>query len=391
MSAETIVRLDDAPGEFRLKSLYWLLPLALLAYLLLWPAPIDPQPWTPPPAPSLEEGPYARNERLRGVQRIADGAVQGPEAIAFGPDGRLYTGLADGRVVSMRNDGADCRVLGHTGGRPLGLAVREDGSLIVADAIAGLLRMEPGGRVQTLSRQIDGFALGFVDDLALDARGRVYFSDASWKFGYGQHVLDALEHGARGRLALFDTAQNAGGTLLAHLNFANGVALGPDEAYVLVNESAAYRITRYWLKGERAGRSEVFAENLPGFPDNITFNGRDRFWVALYAPRDAMLDALLPYPFARSMLARLPGLLHPKPPLHAFILGFDLDGRLREQYQYDGDDAYAPITSVREHDGALYLGSLSANAIGRIELAALRGSSTGFEAPAPIKTECRAD
>ena len=37
------------------------------------------------------------------------------------------------------------------------------------------------------------------------------------------------------------------------LLFANGVAVGPDDAYVLVNETAAYRVMRYWLKGEKAG------------------------------------------------------------------------------------------------------------------------------------------
>ena len=33
-----------------------------------------------------------------------------------------------------------------------------------------------------------------------------------------------------------------------------------------------YRIQKYWLKGDKAGTSEIFVENLPGFPDNVSSN-----------------------------------------------------------------------------------------------------------------------
>lgn len=364
--------------------------LLVLSYLLVWPVSIEPQAWTPPPAPSLEEGLYARNDKLRGVQRIADGAVTGPEAIAFDAQGRLYSGLEDGRIVSMRDDGSDCRVLGNTGGRPLGLQVQADGAVLIADAKKGLLRLHPDGQFDTVTTNVDGVALGFADDLDVDARGRVLLSDGSWKFGYADHVSDALEHGGRGRVLLVDPAAGDGATLMAGLHFANGIALGPGQQYLLVNETTAYRIQRYWLAGEKAGSSEIFAENLPGFPDNLTFNGRDRFWVALYAPRDAMLDAALPYPFVRKVFARLPAFLQPGPKRQGFILGLDLDGRVVEQYQYTGSGAFGPVTSVREHQGMLYLGSLGDTAIGRIALSELRRSGAGSEPPAPLSGNCRA-
>lgn len=365
-----------------------LLAATLLAYLLVWPVPITPEVWTPPPAPSLEQGPYAVNDKLRGVQRLADGVGRGPEAIAFDAAGRVYSGLHDGRVFSMASDGSDCRVLANTGGRPLGLSVADDGSVFVADAIKGLLRLDPGGEVKVLANWAEGIGFGFTDDLDVDAQGRIYFSDASWKFGYGQHMLDALEHGPRGRLLRYDPVQGEAVTLLVNRHFANGVALGPDDAYVLLNETTEYKITRMWLLGEKAGQIETFAENLPGFPDNLSFNGRDRFWVALYAPRDEMLDAILPHPFLREIVARVPSVLQPKPRKHAFVLGIDLDGRVVEQYQFDGEGAYAPITSVREHEGWLYLGSLSESAIGRIALQDLRTDGSGTAPPAAVPADC---
>lgn len=376
--------------ERRLKPFFWIVLLLGLLYLVAWPVDLEPVAWAPQPAPALDQGVYARDDGLRGVQRIAEGAVAGPEAIAFDAAGRLYTGLGDGRVVSMRDDGSDCRVLANTGGRPLGLALQADGALLVADALKGLLRIGTDGNVEILATGAEGIRIGFADDVALDERGRVLLSDASWKFGYGQQALDALEHGARGRLLLHDPVKKLSATLLAELQFANGVTLGPNGDYVLVNQSTAYRITRYWLKTDKAGTIETFADNLPGFPDNLHFNGRDRFWVALYGPRHAPLDALAPVPFLRAMVARLPRALMPHPRRLAFVLGLDLDGKVVEQYRYGGKDAFGPVTSVVEHAGMLYLGSLEQAAIGRVPLAALRDGSSSAAPPPPLRGDCPA-
>lgn len=51
----------------------------------------------------------------------------------------------------------------------------------------------------------------------------------------------------------FDPRTGKTTTLAAGLHVANGVTLGPDEAYVLVSETLQYRVMRYWLKGPKAG------------------------------------------------------------------------------------------------------------------------------------------
>lgn len=367
--------------------------LAILAlsasYLLLWPVDIRPVAWTPPPMPSLADGAFKSNDRLKSVQRLADGAGHGPEAVDVDAEGRIVTGFVDGRVVRVSADGAGCEVLANTAGRPLGVRVQADGSVLVADANRGLLRVTPGAPVELLATESDGIAFKFADDLDVDRQGRVYFSDASYRWGFGHHIEDTLEHGAKGRLLRYDPVAKRADTLMAELHFANGVALGPDDAYVLVNETTEYKVTRFWLMGEKAGQREIFAENLPGFPDNITFNGRDRFWVALFSPRTPALDSALPHPFLRQVVMRLPSALQPQPKPHAFIVGLDLDGHVAEQYQFDGEGAFAPITSVRESNGQLVLGTLSETAVGRISLAELRGSGAASVPPASVKAQCR--
>jgi hypothetical protein len=135
---------------------------------------------------------------------------------------------------------------------------------------------------------------------------------------------------------------------------------------MLVNETGAYRITRLWLKGEKAGKYDVFVDNLPCFPDNLTFNGKDRFWAACPAPRDPLIDRYADNPFVRTMMAR--AVAHVKLPLpqHSMALAFDLQGHLVENLQYEGADAYTEITHVAETDQWIYFGSLVENSIGRI-------------------------
>ncbi len=347
------------------------LAVAAAAYLLFWPVPIEPQAWTPPPAPSLKEGPYAYNEKLKDIEHMAQGYGVGPEGISLDSEGSIYAGFLNGDIVRFSPDFTVQTKLANTGGRPLGLGVADDGSVFIADAQKGLLvNSVKGVDVETLSTEADGEKYGITDDVVTGRSGMVYFTDASNRFDLDNHLADILEHGANGRVFSYNPKTKQVKTLMKGLHFANGIALGPDEEYLLVNETSEYRVTRYWLKGEKAGTHDVFIDNLPGLPDNISFNGTDRFWLALVSPRDSLLDKTLVEgnEWLRKVIYRLPKFLQPKPRMYAFALGLDLNGKVIANLQYEGKDAYAPITSVREYHDWLYFGSLSNPAIGRLPL-----------------------
>ena len=99
-----------------------------------------------------------------------------------------------------------------------------------------------------------------------------------------------------GLLALSPQAQKPR-TLLEDLYFANGVAVSPDQSFVLVAETGKYRIRRVWLKEPKMGQEDIFIDNLPGFPDGISSIGRDNFWLALVTPRQALFDVCFPIRF----------------------------------------------------------------------------------------------
>jgi sugar lactone lactonase YvrE len=240
--------------------------------------------------------------------------------------------------------------------------------LIVADAIKGLLSVNKAGEVKVLADEADGVKFGCLNDLDIGADGTIYFTEASNKFPMSQFANDILEHQPNGRLLALDPQSRRPRTLLRNIYFANGVAVSPDQTFVLVAETGMYRIRRVWLKEPKMGQNDIFIDNLPGFPDGISSNRRDRFWLALVTPRQALFDRMLPYPSVRKIVARLPKFLQPAPQHYSFVLGLDLQGQIVENLQNGSPDCYAQIANVVEHNNTLYFGSIGEDTVGRFPL-----------------------
>jgi len=334
-------------------------------YLLFWPVSIDPVAWTPPPAPELT-GPYAVNDRLAAASRFGAGVGIGPEDLAVDAQGRVHAGFEDGRIVRFARDGTRHAVVANTGGRPLGMRFDAAGDLIVADAVKGLLRVSPGGAITVLATEAERTGFGFTNHLAIAKDGTIYFTDSSTRWGAGQAIADIFEHLGTGRLMAYDPATKTVRVLMRKLQYANGVALARDDAFVAVVETGEYRIHRYWLKGPKEGQSDIFVENLPGFPDNISANGKGTFWLAMYTVRNPAADALAARPFLRKVVWRLPEFVQPGPKPYGFVLGLDESGKVTHNLQ-DPRGGFSPVTSVVEVDGTLWLGSLSATSLARMK------------------------
>ncbi|MFN2493054.1 MAG: SMP-30/gluconolactonase/LRE family protein [Pyrinomonadaceae bacterium] len=357
----------------------------LVLYLLLWPVSISPQAWTPQTAPSLT-GSFQQNSRLSTVERLSiveGGTGFGPEDIALDSQKRIYAGIDDGRIIRLQADGIRPEVFANTQGRPLGLVFDSSGNLIVADANRGLLSINRDGLVTVLSTESDGVSFGWANDLDVAADGTIYFTDAS-KLPFSNLTADLLEHQPNGRLLAYDPKTKITRTILNQLYFPNGVAVSPNQSFLLVVETGRYSVRRVWLnKGPaqavdtqtktssglpRYGTSEIFIDNLPGFPDGITSNGRDKFWLALVNPRNRVLDKVLPYPFLRKVIFRLPRFIQPAPERSSFVIGLDLNGGVVDNLQDNSDHCYARVANVVEHEGSLYLGSIGESAVGRYRL-----------------------
>jgi sugar lactone lactonase YvrE len=346
----------------RLRAVGLLLGVALL-YLLFWPVPIDPIAWDAPVSKGYA-APFEINNRLRFAQAIELHDYVGPEDVALSQDGYLYVPTLDGTILRIHPRERKVNAFVNTGGRPLGIEVDADGSLLIANSYLGLQRVSPDGKVSLLLNEVAGEPLVYPNNLALADDGVVYMSECSTRFRPDQYggtlqasMLDLVEHGPNGRIIRYDPANGEAKVLLDGLSYANGVAISSDQSYLLINETGNYRVLRYWLNGPDAGTTEVVIDNLPGFPDNITRGQNDRFWIGLVAPRNQLLDDLSDKPFLRKVTQRLPAFLRPKATMSSHVFAINGDGVVLMNLQ-ETNARFPMLTGVTESEDALYLTSL---------------------------------
>ncbi len=350
--------------KLRVRTALVALTVGVTAYLTLWPVPIDPVVWHPTPGPGLT-GQYAPNSLLADIEHLVQ-VGPGPEDMTRGPDGLIYTGLEDGRIVRFDPDsGAPAETFVDTGGRPLGLEFSFDNELIVADAFRGLLSISPDGNVTVLVDSIGGERMMFVNDVDIAVGGTIWFTDSSQRFDQRNYMLDMIEGRATGRLLSYDPDTSETKVWMEDLRFANGVATGARGSYVWVAEMLEARVHELVVGLDRARRTRIMIDEIPGYPDNLSWNGDGIVWVALPSRRTPPLENLANSPFLRKVLLRIPGMANIPVEPYSFVIGIDEEGNVVHNLQAPAG-AYPSITSVKEIDGYLYFGSIFTDSIGRM-------------------------
>jgi sugar lactone lactonase YvrE len=327
---------------------------------------INPVVWQPPVAP--ERARRSDSAPPMPAPRVLAVNGTGPEDVLVDEQGRLLTGVDDGRILRLSDDGRRIDVVADTGGRPLGVELLGDGRLLVCDARAGLLAVDPeGGSVEPLVTAGAVAAtrpLNLCNNAAVARDGTVFFTDSTQRFGLEHFMGDLLEHGGTGRLLRRDVSGEVT-ELLDGLQFANGVALAADESYVAVAETGSYQIRRVWLD---SGESDMLVDNLPGIPDNMSTGEDGLIWVALVTPRSPVLDRTGRYPALRKATWALPPAVLTKFEVRTtWVVAVDGSGRIVHDLQTSAP-GYHMVTGVRQHDGKLYLGSLREQGIAVIDL-----------------------
>ena len=358
--------------------------LAALAYFGLWPVPIEPVSWHAPKAPGYV-GPHAVNDKLAKLNIIDLGAEAGPEHIAIGPDGKLYTTVESGRILRMQPDGTNQEVFAQTGGRVLGFDFDAQGHLVAADAVKGLLSIAPDKSIKLLTDKVEVNGqpdpIRYADAVVVAQNGKMYLSDASTRFApndwggtFEASVLDILEQASTGRVLEFDPASGRTRVVASGLSFANGVALSQDEKYLFVNETGKYRVWKIDISAQGVDvrgldakkgseQARVLFDNLPGYPDNL-MRGRDgKIWLGFAKPRNPTIDDLAQKPFLRKVTLRLPRALWPIPKAYGHVMAFTEEGKVVMDLQ-DPSGFYPESTGVTETADRLYIQSLHAKGLG---------------------------
>eukprot|EP01133_Synstelium_polycarpum_P012983 gene12983-15268_t len=205
----------------------------------------------------------------------------------------------------------------HTGGRPLGIHFDNDDNLLIADAVKGLLKVDrQSGDIVILTSSYKGNKLSFVNDVTTGTDGMIYFSDSttiapvSDKSGDWNTLLPSMftiaSANPKGKLMSFNPKTKETKMLMDGIHYANGVAIDLNNESVYVCETGSYRVLRYWLTGVNAGKSQIFIDNLPGFPDGIDMGDDGRLYIGIYGGRSKILDLIHPYPWIKRSIMRVP-------------------------------------------------------------------------------------
>lgn len=233
--------------------------------------------------------------------------------------------------------------------------------------------------------------------VAVTKNGDIFFSSSSSEFGMNDGGFSFFANPS-GRLLHYERKTGKVTVVLDNLWFANGVAISPDEEFVVVVETHASRIQKYFLKGAKKGQSEIFVEGLPGVPDNVTPD-EDGLWIALVVsadPQNPMLPhSMAPLPLVRKFLLRLLHLiempfnfitnLYPNPytksiaykigsfqsfaftfPKRTTIVRTDWSGKVIGSL-HGFDHSVSQASHVMEFDNHLYIGSPYNHYIGKVK------------------------
>ncbi|XP_061372429.1 protein STRICTOSIDINE SYNTHASE-LIKE 3-like isoform X1 [Gastrolobium bilobum] len=315
--------------------------------------------------------------------------VQGPESIVFDPLGRgPYTGLADGRILfwnghswvdfayTSPNRSELCNPIAsatpfsyvkteHICGRPLGLRFdKKTGDLYIADAYFGLMTVGPeGGLATSLVTEAEGVPLRFTNDVDIDTEGNVYFTESSAKYPRRNFIQLVFSADDTGRVLKYNTVTKETTVLMRNIQFPNGISLSKDGSFFVFCEGIIGRLRKYWLKGEKAGTSEIMAI-LPGYPDNVRVNENGDFWVALHCRRNMYTYINGLYPNIRIVILKLPiptkiqYLFQIGGRLNAVIVKYSPEGKLLQILEDSEGKVVKAVSEVEEKDGKLWMGSV---------------------------------
>ena len=338
--------------------------IAVLFVSLMSSCAIKPKSWHPPQKPEFE-GKLSLNERLTNAVPVHLLGYYGAEEFAVDKDGNIYCGVhkgekdfSAGAILKIYPDDSVEEYL-ETDSWVTGMQFDQEGNLIALMNDVGLVSIDPNKAIDTILTQTpNGQPIRMGTGLKIASDGTIYFvnmsstNKTSWK--YVNRLI--LEMKPTGGIYSYDPSTKVTTTISEGNYFGNGLEISEDEDFILVSETSRYRILKYWISGEKKGLSEVFMDNMAGFPNNISRGKDGRYWVGFTTKRNDKLDNIHPKVGMKRFVYGLPSFLQPKPKKFGMVLQVSEDGEVLQALFDSRGAVVTEAGAVIEHNGHLYLG-----------------------------------
>ena len=216
---------------------------------------------------------------------LDSGAGEGP---AWNPAlGLLFSGA--GRITRLAPDGS-VHVYRDPSGGSNGLLWDFEGRLIVCEAASRrVTRIEHDGSATVLAAAYEGKQFNSPNDLTLDSRGRIYFSDPRYGRRDGMEILDASGKTIEGVYRI-DAPGQVTRVITHETGRPNGVLVSEGDRYLYVaannndNLGGERKLWRFDLRADgsidAASRKLLFDWETSRGPDGLKRDTRGRLYVA---------------------------------------------------------------------------------------------------------------
>jgi gluconolactonase len=198
-----------------------------------------------------------------------------PEAVAWGPDERVYAGGEDGQVYRFGLADKTFHQLARiAGGFVLGLAHDADGNVYACDErLARVHRITPQGEVSTYASGNADQKMRVPNYPVFDDAGNLFVSD-SGDFGERNGAIWRVRPG--GQAEVWDRSANG---------FTNGMCLSADGRTLYVVESSPPLIARLEIRADgSAGERTVIVEMPRQVPDGVALDRNGDLYIGMYNP-----------------------------------------------------------------------------------------------------------
>ncbi len=206
-----------------------------------------------------------------------------PECVLATRDGYLYSADWRGGVARIAPDGTQTLFAGRLDQgralRPNGIALRRDGSFLLADlgeTAGGVFVLGRDGATRPLLERVDGLDLPPTNFVFEDDRARTWITVSTRRIpradAYRADVAD-------GFIVLVDAR---GARIVADgLGYTNEAMLSPDGAWLYVNETFGRHLSRYRVAGDGSlhGKEIVTTFGVGTYPDGLAFDAEGHVWI----------------------------------------------------------------------------------------------------------------
>ena len=315
------------------------------------------------------DGAFRPNTRLDDAPAIA-GLIE-PDNLLVA-DGRLLA--SSGNAVYAIAGGVEAKVLETFPSPIAALALSPSGELTVGLESGKLLI---SGKEVSLPAGVSCItALAYAED------GTLWLANGSAEHAPSQWAVDLMKKGASGSLWKRDAAGGAFRKVAGDIAFPYG--LHPIGRDMLASESWRHQLIR--LDGATGGRSTVLT-HLPGYPSRLSPSADGGAWLALFAPRNRLIEFVLQEThYRQDMIDQVPpaywiapalasnrsfleplqcggirtmGIHKPWSPSRSYGLVVKLDQKMQPQFSLHSraNGTRHGICSVAEKDGLLFIAS----------------------------------